>query len=124
MADDWRLTDAEISSLIYALDYPHTDEDVARDIAEAQGLKALEWAAHSRRGGEVIPVCCGMYTVPGACEGCPLADRAHVHVTPQVGWRCPNCGAGVAPQVSVCPQCNPSEAVRDVVHELKMNRKP
>ena len=44
MADDWRLTDAEISSLIYALDYPHTDEDVARDIAEAQGLKALEWA--------------------------------------------------------------------------------
>jgi RNA polymerase subunit RPABC4/transcription elongation factor Spt4 len=25
-----------------------------------------------------------------------------------IGWTCPNCGAGLAPSVTVCPYCDPT----------------
>lgn len=40
-----------------------------------------------------------------------LAQREVLQVPPQriamVGWKCPNCGAGVSPYCTHCPHCAP-----------------
>jgi predicted amidophosphoribosyltransferase len=28
-------------------------------------------------------------------------------ITIPIGWKCPNCGAGVSPQEKTCPNCKP-----------------
>jgi hypothetical protein len=47
-----------------------------------------------------------------AARGClrlrrRLAEPDPVTTPVPAGWRCPTCGAGVAPGVDVCPVCRP-----------------
>jgi hypothetical protein len=41
---------------------------------------------------------------------CALPPAVSIPGLPLMGWRCPNCGAGCAPSLSVCPCVNPQLA--------------
>lgn len=57
----------------------------------------------------------GMHPVlPGDTGSVPVTPTTPPHQPPglfphQQGWKCPSCGAGVAPWQSVCPACRPMQ---------------
>jgi len=56
---------------------------------------------------------CGSVETTGGCIN--LSCPRHSYTPPVTGWRCPNCGAGLAPTVEVCPLCRPQEAGHQVL---------
>ena len=56
---------------------------------------------------------CGGYKGPnpplwneGTAQPTPCSCPAEV-IIPLVGWKCPNCGAGISPGTAQCPNCAP-----------------
>lgn len=40
------------------------------------------------------------------CHPCKQKDYTNVPLL-SVGWKCPNCGAGLSPYTDQCPNCRP-----------------
>ena len=43
---------------------------------------------------------------PSTAQPKPCSCREEVLI-PLVGWKCPNCGAGISPGTAQCPNCAP-----------------
>lgn len=51
--------------------------------------------------GDFVP-----HSNPGSAQPMPCSCPKEVLI-PLVGWKCPNCGAGLSPGTSQCPNCAP-----------------
>lgn len=49
-------------------------------------------------------------TNPGTAQPMPCTCPKQIPINPGflgTGWKCPNCGAGLSPTTSQCPNCKP-----------------